>query len=115
MLGATKQAVSAEPFRPFASLPRPLQRARAGRRLGGVCRGMANRWETPVGQVRALFVLTALFGGLGALAYGACWLVLPSDGDETPWLLRGVASVSLLVAALAGLGTLALAAAAATL
>jgi hypothetical protein len=77
---------------------------------------MANRWGTPVGQLRALFVLATLFGGLGALAYGACWLVLPSDRDEeTPSLLRGVASVSLFVAALAGLGTLAVAAATATL
>ncbi len=87
-----------------------------GRWLGGVCRGMANRWSTPVAQLRALFVVAALFGGLGLLAYAACWLVLPTDADDdSPSLLRGLASVALLVAALAGLATIAAVTAAATL
>lgn len=104
------------PSQPGVPLPQPLRRAQEGRWLGGVCRGMANRWATPVGQLRALFAVTALLGGLGLLVYAACWLVLPSDADDdSPTLLRGVASVAMLVAALAGLATLALASAAATL
>ena len=107
--------VTAGPSNPGASLPRPLRRARAGRWLGGVCRGMADRWATPVGQLRALFAVAALFGGLGLLAYAACWLVLPTDADDdSPSLLRGVASVAMLVAALAGLATLAALSAVAT-
>ncbi|MDO8188643.1 PspC domain-containing protein [Conexibacter sp. JD483] len=107
--------MSAGPSHPGA-LPQPLRRARDGAWLGGVCRGMANRWSTPVAQLRALFVVASLFAGLGLLAYAACWLVLPTDADEdSPSLLRGVASVALLIAALAGLATVAAVTAAATL
>ncbi|MBB4661454.1 hypothetical protein BDZ31_001027 [Conexibacter arvalis] len=77
---------------------------------------MANRWATPVAQLRALFAVAALFAGLGLLVYAACWLVLPSDAeDDRPSLLRGVVSVAVLVAVLAGLATLAALSAAATL
>jgi len=109
------ERVTAGPSHPGAPLPQPLRRASEGGWLGGVCRGMANRWQTPVGQLRALFVVATLLGGLGLLAYAACWLVLPSDADDdSPSLLRGVASVALLGGALAGLVTLAALAAAAT-
>jgi phage shock protein PspC (stress-responsive transcriptional regulator) len=109
------EQVSAGPS-PAGALPQPLRRARAGRWLGGVCRGMADRWSTPVAQLRGLFVVATLFAGLGLLAYAACWLVLPTDADEeSPSLLRGVASVALLLAALAGLATIAATTAAATL
>ncbi|MDW5593790.1 PspC domain-containing protein, partial [Conexibacter stalactiti] len=108
--------MSAGPSHPGAPLPQPLRRARDGRWLGGVCRGMANRWSTPVGQLRALFAVATLFGGLGLLAYAACWLVLPTDAEEdSPSLLRALASVALLAAAAAGLTTIALVAAVATL
>ena len=111
----TMEAVSAAPSHAGA-LPQPLRRAHAGRWLGGVCRGMADRWSTPVAQLRALFVVATLFAGLGLLAYAACWLVLPTDADDdSPSLLRGVASVALLVAALAGLATIAAVTATATL
>lgn len=101
---------------PGDPLPQPLLRARSGRWMAGVCRGMADRWGTPVGQVRALFAVAALFAGLGVLAYGACWLVLPAEGErEDPTLLRGVASLALLAAACAGLLTIGLAAGVATL
>jgi phage shock protein PspC (stress-responsive transcriptional regulator) len=104
------------PSHPGAQLPQPLRRAHDGRWIGGVCSGMATRWEMPVAQLRALFAAATLLGGLGLLVYAACWLVLPSDADDdSPTLLRGVASVAMLVAALAGLATLALLSAAATL
>jgi len=110
------EAVTAGPSNPGAPLPQPLRRADEGRWLGGVCRGMANRWATPVGQLRALFAVAALFAGLGLLVYAACWLVLPSEAEDgRPSLLRGVVSVAVLVAVLAGLATLAALAAAATL
>jgi len=98
------------------SLPQPLRRAARGRWLGGVCRGIATRWDVPVVQVRALFAAAAVLGGVGLLAYAACWLVLPADGaDDSPALVRGLASLALIAAACAGLLTLAVAAGFATL
>lgn len=99
------------------SLPPPLRRASAHRWIGGVCRGVATRWGISVAHVRALFVVATLLAGLGVLAYVACWLVLPTDSedDESPSLVRGMASLALLAAASAGLATLALGAAAVTL
>lgn len=107
---------SADPG-PGGPLQQPLLRSQRGRWLAGVCRGLADRWGTPVGQVRALFAVAALFAGLGVLAYVACWLVLPAEGerDDGPTLLRGFASLALLAAACAGLTTIAVAAGAATL
>lgn len=99
------------------SLPPPLRRASAHRWIGGVCRGVATRWDISVAHVRALFVVATLLAGLGMLAYVACWLVLPTDSedDESPSLVRGMASLALLAAASAGLATLALGATGVTL
>ncbi len=95
----------------------PLRRVRDGRWLAGVCRGLASRWDLNVVQVRALFVLASALGGIGVLAYVACWLVLPLDADDadSPSLVRGLASLALLAAAGAGLATIGAAAAATTL
>lgn len=94
----------------------PLRRVRQGRWIAGVCRGLASRWDLNVVQVRALFVLASALGGIGVLAYVACWLVLPLDADEghSPSLVRGMASLALLAAAAAGLATIAAAAATTT-
>ena len=67
-------------------------------------------------QVRALFAVATVLAGLGALAYVACWLVLPAeDEQESPSGVRALASLALLAAACAGLATLALGAGLATL
>lgn len=84
--------------------------------MAGVCRGLASRWDLNVAQVRALFVLASALAGLGVLAYVACWLVLPLDvdDDDSPSLVRGMASLALLAASAAGLVTIGAAAAATT-
>jgi phage shock protein PspC (stress-responsive transcriptional regulator) len=99
-----------------ADLPQPLRRTRDGRWLAGVCSGIAQRWGIPVTQVRALFAVAAVLAGLGALAYVACWLVLPvEDEQESPSGVRALASLALVAAACAGLATLAVGAGLATL
>jgi phage shock protein PspC (stress-responsive transcriptional regulator) len=49
--------------------------------IGGVCGGIAERTGIDVTVVRVVAVVLALFGGLGFLAYGLAWLLLPEpDG-----------------------------------
>lgn len=56
---------------------REWTRAREGRRLAGVCRGLADRFGVPVAALRLLFLGSVLFGGWGVLAYLALWLSMP--------------------------------------
>lgn len=63
---------------------RDWTRARDGRRLAGVCRGLANRFGVPVAALRLLFLGSILFGGWGILAYLALWIALPWDRPEAP-------------------------------
>ncbi len=56
---------------------REWTRAREGRRIGGVCRGLADRFGVPVAALRLLFIGSVFFGGWGILAYLALWIALP--------------------------------------
>lgn len=58
-----------------------LVRARQGRRLAGVCAGLAEHLGAPVGWVRVVFVLLTLSGGAGLLAYGFLWVLVPDAAD----------------------------------
>ncbi len=49
--------------------------------LGGVSSGLAYRWGVDPILIRGLFIVAALFLGVGVLAYGLAWLLLPEpDG-----------------------------------
>ncbi|WP_104086619.1 PspC domain-containing protein [Arthrobacter sp. GMC3] len=49
--------------------------------LGGVCSGLANKWGIDPVIVRGLAVVLTLFFGVGLLAYGVAWALLPEpDG-----------------------------------
>ena len=89
-------------------LPAPLSRRRRGRVLGGVCAGLAARWDVPVGRVRVAFVLAALVFGLGLLVYLASWLILPPEGEDgvAPGV-RGIVLVAQWCGALVALAALA--------
>ncbi|NUP73776.1 MAG: PspC domain-containing protein [Sinomonas sp.] len=48
---------------------------------GGVASGLAHRWGVDPILVRGLFIVAAIFLGIGVLAYGVLWLLLPEpDG-----------------------------------
>jgi len=86
-------------------------RARDGRLLGGVCAGLPDVWGLGTNGLRLVFVVSALCGGIGIVAYLACWMVIPAaeqDPDNDP-----VRSVVLLAWATGGLVALVLVAAAA--
>jgi phage shock protein PspC (stress-responsive transcriptional regulator) len=93
----------------------PLTRATRGRWIGGVCAGIAQARDVPVGAVRAAFALTAALGGLGVVAYLAWWLIVPAEGEEDAApRTRPLVTLVLAGAGAAGLATLATLGAAAT-
>lgn len=55
---------------------RRLTRARRGKIIAGVCRGIAEHYGWSVGMVRLVFVLFGLFGA-GELAYIILWILMP--------------------------------------
>ena len=53
--------------------------------MAGVSQGLANRYDIPVWVPRALFVISAFFGGLGLALYAAGWaLIRWEEETESP-------------------------------
>ncbi len=52
-------------------------RAREGRMIAGVCRGLANRFGLPVAALRFAFLLSLVLGGWGLIVYVALWIAMP--------------------------------------
>jgi phage shock protein PspC (stress-responsive transcriptional regulator) len=88
-----------------------IVRARQGRLVGGVCSALPDAWGLGTNGLRLIFIVAALLGGIGIVAYLTCWLVIPAenpDPDADP-----VRSIVLLAWATGGLVLLVLVAAAA--
>ena len=71
----------------WMAVPPPVRewtRARSGRFIAGVARGLANRFGMPIAAVRLVFLLSILFGGWGILAYVALWIVMPEEPLALP-------------------------------
>jgi phage shock protein C len=58
---------------------REWTRARDGRWLGGVARGLANRFGLSTVAIRLAFILATVFGGWGLVIYVALWIVMPQE------------------------------------
>jgi len=67
-----------------ASAPRAavLTRPIRGRWLGGVCAAIARASGRGLGWTRLVFAALGLIGGIGAIAYVACWLIMPGEGED---------------------------------
>jgi phage shock protein PspC (stress-responsive transcriptional regulator) len=57
--------------------PRRLYRSRNNRQFAGVCGGLADYFNIDATLVRVLFVVLAVLGGSGLLAYILLWIVVP--------------------------------------
>lgn len=59
-------------------------RVRAGKRVAGVCTGLAAQFGAPqlVLPLRLFFVLTTIFYGFGLILYIVLWLLMPSDPEK---------------------------------
>jgi phage shock protein C len=61
-----------------------LTRSETNRVIGGVAGGIAERIGVNPSLLRAAWALSALFGGLGVLAYLVLWIVLPKGSNQIP-------------------------------
>ncbi|MCI0351512.1 MAG: PspC domain-containing protein [Acidobacteriales bacterium] len=58
-----------------------LMRPQVGRKIAGVCAGVAEYFDLDVTLVRVVWVILAVFGGCGFLAYLIAWIVMPSEAE----------------------------------
>lgn len=62
-----------------------LVRPYAGKKIAGVCAGVAEYFDLDVTLIRLMWVLVALFGGCGFLAYFIAWIVMPEEPAPLPY------------------------------
>ena len=70
------------PVVPSVPARAPLERRVESGVIAGIAAGLAAHLGVNVKLVRFGFVIAALFSGLGLLAYGALWVLLPSGLAE---------------------------------
>ncbi len=65
--------------------PNPLIRPFAGRKLAGVCQGLANQYGWDVTLIRVITVLLAVFTfPIALIAYLLFWLIVPEEPRPLP-------------------------------
>ena len=56
-----------------------LVRRREDRKIAGVCAGFAEYFDLDVTIIRVAWATCVVCGGVGALAYVVCWIVIPEE------------------------------------
>jgi phage shock protein PspC (stress-responsive transcriptional regulator) len=56
-----------------------LVRPKHGRRVEGVCAGIARAYKLDVNLVRVVMIVLVFFGGLGLVTYVAGWILMPNE------------------------------------
>jgi phage shock protein C len=64
-------------------MPR-LVRPRVGRKIAGVCQGIANLYGWDVTVVRIMFVVLAFFSLIGLIGYVVLWVIAPEEPYALP-------------------------------
>ncbi|MGW1377578.1 PspC domain-containing protein [Streptomyces sp. NPDC002446] len=59
----------------------PLRRSRRHKVVGGVCGGLGRQWDLDPVIFRVVLAVLAV-GGLGLIAYGFAWLLIPVEGED---------------------------------
>jgi phage shock protein PspC (stress-responsive transcriptional regulator) len=62
-----------------------LVRPQDDRMIAGVCAGLARRFGTKPGTMRAIFVISCLLPGPQFLLYLALWILLPNASRQPSW------------------------------
>lgn len=63
-------------------MEKKLYRIKNGKKLAGVCGGVAEYLNMDPTVVRALWAIISLFAGTGVLAYIVCAFVIPEKPDD---------------------------------
>jgi phage shock protein PspC (stress-responsive transcriptional regulator) len=88
LIGGVVAYLAAWLLMPVAPIPIPIEihrrvvRPRIGRRIGGVCAGIARYYDADPTFVRLAWVVLSIYPGaivLGLIAYVIAWLVIPSE------------------------------------
>ena len=66
-------------------MPSRLERSNNNRVIAGVCGGIAEYLAVDATLVRVVFVVLALFGGVGLLAYIVLLILMPLPGRPAPF------------------------------
>jgi phage shock protein PspC (stress-responsive transcriptional regulator) len=64
------------------ALNRSWRRSRRGKRIAGVCAGLALEFDISVTIIRLAFILATVVGGSGLIVYLALWVLMPLAPDE---------------------------------
>jgi len=56
-----------------------LVRPREGRKIAGVCAGMAEYFDLDVSLVRVVWLILGFMTGVGFLGYFVAWIVMPDE------------------------------------
>ncbi len=77
------------------SARRSLMRPRVGRKIAGVCLGVAEYFDLDVSLIRLVWVLGAILGfPLGIIAYVIAWIVMPEAPQSQAVVVPSGAQVS---------------------
>jgi len=66
------------------ALTRPWYRSHRGKRIAGVCAGLAEEFGVSVTILRLAFLLATLIGGPGIIIYLVLWVVMPYRPEPEP-------------------------------
>ncbi len=61
-----------------------LIRPRTGRKIAGVCAGVAEYFDLDVTLVRVVWLVASFMTGIGLLAYPIAWIVMPEEPLSLP-------------------------------
>jgi phage shock protein C len=67
------------PAAPRITPARRLSRPMHDKKIAGVCSGFARYFEVDVTLMRVLWIIVALFTGVGFIAYIVAWIAMPKD------------------------------------
>lgn len=85
-----------------------IRRSLTDRKIAGVAGGVARHFDIDPLLVRIAFVLFAIFGGGGILAYVAGWLLIPEEGSDEGVIRTDHRTRTVLLAVVGGIAALSL-------